>query len=89
MGYFRFGVRDLLWGMALLGLSLGWWLDHRQNAEAKDDAHRLAHYGTAPRMCGMTWAAYQDLLEKYGASQDHPIVILEEDESKLGIELQE
>src|SRR4051794_18270144 len=25
----RFTIRDLLWLMALIAISLGWWLDHR------------------------------------------------------------
>jgi DNA-binding transcriptional MerR regulator len=28
-----FTLRDLLWLMVVLGLSLGWWLDHRQLKE--------------------------------------------------------
>lgn len=27
MTYFRFGIRDLHWAMALIGMALGWWLD--------------------------------------------------------------
>jgi hypothetical protein len=27
MIYLRFGIRDLLWAMALIGMGLGWWLD--------------------------------------------------------------
>ena len=26
---FRFTIRDLLWLMVVVGMALGWWLDHR------------------------------------------------------------
>ena len=26
---FRFTIRDLLWLMVVVGLAVGWWLDHR------------------------------------------------------------
>ena len=28
---FRFGTRDLLWGMVVVGLSLAWWNESRSN----------------------------------------------------------
>jgi len=28
MTYLRFGIRDLLWAMVVMGLAIGWWLDH-------------------------------------------------------------
>jgi|GEM_PF-2991507 len=30
MTYLRFGVRDLLWAMVVVGLVIGWWVDRRQ-----------------------------------------------------------
>jgi len=30
----RFTIRDLLWLTALIALAIGWWLDHRQLADA-------------------------------------------------------
>lgn len=30
MGSLRYRIRDVLWGMALLGLALGWWIDHER-----------------------------------------------------------
>lgn len=32
MTYLRFGIRDLLWAMIVVGLASGWWLDHRNDA---------------------------------------------------------
>jgi hypothetical protein len=28
-GPMQFRIRDVLWGMTLLAIALGWWLDHR------------------------------------------------------------
>jgi hypothetical protein len=28
---FRFTIRDVLWLMVVIGLSVGWWRDHRQS----------------------------------------------------------
>ena len=33
MTYLRFGIRDLLWAMALLAMGLGWWLEYRYDRE--------------------------------------------------------
>jgi hypothetical protein len=33
MTYLRFGIRDLLWAMALLGMGIGWWVDRRDTGE--------------------------------------------------------
>ena len=30
MNGFRYGIRDALWATALLGVVLGWWLDHER-----------------------------------------------------------
>lgn len=35
MTYLRFGIRDLLWAMALIGTGLGWWLEHRSDREQR------------------------------------------------------
>jgi hypothetical protein len=32
--YLRFGVRDLLWVMVVVGLALGWWLGRREPRQA-------------------------------------------------------
>jgi|GEM_PF-1679712 len=42
--WLRFGIRDLLWAMALIGMGLGWWLDRSQLREK-------AYY--------LEWKAYQ------------------------------
>jgi hypothetical protein len=39
---FRFTIRDLLWLMVIAGLSLGWWLDHREMANRND--HLWSHF---------------------------------------------
>jgi len=36
--WFRFTIRDLLWLIALVGMGLGWRLDHRQIAKQRDKA---------------------------------------------------
>ena len=33
MTYFRFGIRDLLWGMVAVGLAVGWWSDRSHLAD--------------------------------------------------------
>jgi hypothetical protein len=30
MTCFRFGIRDLLWAMVVVGLAVGWWVEHRK-----------------------------------------------------------
>jgi len=30
---FRFTIRDVLWLTALVGVSVGWWADHRQQSD--------------------------------------------------------
>ena len=41
MTYLRFGVRDLLWAMVVLGLALGWWRTYRRVAVAEHNARTL------------------------------------------------
>lgn len=36
---FRFTIRDVLWLTVVVGLMVGWWLDHRR-AAARDSAWR-------------------------------------------------
>jgi hypothetical protein len=38
----RFSIRDLLWAAIVVGLALGWWLDHRAYAKATAEATRVA-----------------------------------------------
>ena len=38
----RFTIRDVLWLTMLVGLSLGWWIDHRYaKAQAKLDTYMI------------------------------------------------
>ena len=40
--WLSFGIRDLLWAMALLAMGLGWWVDRSRfegELRAKDSAH--------------------------------------------------
>jgi hypothetical protein len=30
MTHLRFGIRDLLWAMVVVGMGLGWWSEHRK-----------------------------------------------------------
>ena len=30
---FRFTIRDVLWAMVVVGVSVGWWAEHRQRRE--------------------------------------------------------
>jgi len=32
---FRFTIRDMLWLMVVVGLSVGWWGDHKEAKQAK------------------------------------------------------
>ena len=38
----KFSIRDLLWLMIVLGLALGWLLDHRRSREELLDVHLQA-----------------------------------------------
>jgi hypothetical protein len=38
----RFSIRDLLWAAIVVGLALGWWLDHRAYAKSEAEAKRIA-----------------------------------------------
>ncbi|HEX5103560.1 MAG TPA: hypothetical protein VFV87_07105 [Pirellulaceae bacterium] len=31
----KFSVRDMLWMMVVVGLTVGWWTDHRHQAQTK------------------------------------------------------
>jgi hypothetical protein len=35
--WLSFGIRDLLWAMVVLGMGVGWWLEHRSVQRAKDN----------------------------------------------------
>ena len=37
---FRFTIRDVLWLTVVVGLGVGWWIDHRR---AADQLHVAAH----------------------------------------------
>ena len=38
---FRFTIRDVLWLTVLVGLAVGWWVDHRSKSVAADAFHSL------------------------------------------------
>jgi hypothetical protein len=46
---FRFTIRDLLWLTALVAVSVGWWLDHR---ESKFHYLHDVGYWTVGFLCG-------------------------------------
>lgn len=87
---FRFTIRDVLLLTALVGTGTGWWLDHLVHAASAEDARLLAHYSAYGCNCGIEAGHFATLQEKYGANPRAAkrIVILEEDESKLGINLE-
>jgi len=37
---FRFTIRDVLWAMVVVGLSLGWWAEHRRAGEFREQLQR-------------------------------------------------
>jgi hypothetical protein len=40
-GFFmRFTIRDLIWLVVVVGLAVGWWLDHQQFTPGERDAMR-------------------------------------------------
>jgi hypothetical protein len=86
---FRFTIREVLLVTALVGTGIGWWLDHRVHAASAGDARLLAHYSVHGCNCGFEAGYFATLQEKYGANrrQGKRIMIVEEDESKLGINL--
>jgi hypothetical protein len=39
--WLSFGIRDLLWAMVVVGLAVGWWLDHRHlSAQCAESTER-------------------------------------------------
>jgi hypothetical protein len=38
----RFTIRDLLWLLALVAVSVAWWIDHREIVGQRNDAVRTA-----------------------------------------------
>jgi hypothetical protein len=87
---FRFTIREVLLLTALVGTGTGWWLDHRALASSGDDARLLAHYSAYGCHCGFEAGHFEMLQEKYGARriEGNRITIQEEDESRLGINLE-
>jgi len=49
---FRFTIRDLLWLMVVVGLSLGWWIDHSRNSAPSLWEYEYGKY-SAKAMAGM------------------------------------
>ncbi len=45
----KFSIRDLLWAMIVLGLALGWLLDHRQSRDELLDVHLQALMNFPPQ----------------------------------------
>ncbi len=83
---FRFTIREMLLATALVGTFIGWWIDHRANAEAAEDARMLAHFSANGPHCGNEAGWFMQLQEKYGARRIEwaEIMALPEDESALG-----
>lgn len=47
---FRITIRDVLWLMVVVGLSLGWWAEHRHAGELRQQLQRAWwHYGPGTR----------------------------------------
>ena len=40
--HLRYGIRDLLWAMVVVGLAVGWWQSHRQIQTWKGNAESVA-----------------------------------------------
>jgi hypothetical protein len=84
---FRFTIRELLILTMTAGLAVGWWLEHRAHVEVATDASRLASFSAHGVDCSIGHQVLVDLEEKYGAHRG--IKILDEDEAKLGIEIEQ
>jgi hypothetical protein len=65
----RFTVRELLLVTLSVGLGLGWWIDHRANAKAAEDARMLALFSVQKSFCGTEAIWYMELQDKYGAKE--------------------
>jgi hypothetical protein len=39
---FHFTIRDVLWLTVVVGLGVGWWIDHRSNASLRKAQRQLA-----------------------------------------------
>jgi hypothetical protein len=68
----RYSIRELMFFTLAVGLSLGWWLDHRSLSEAKSEAAedaRMLSWLTLPGriMCGNEAGCLMQIREKYGA----------------------
>jgi hypothetical protein len=67
---FRFSIRELGLLTLVVGLALGWWLEHRAsaaNAAAADDAKFLAQVATHGCNCQLV-DQFLDLQRKYGVA---------------------
>jgi hypothetical protein len=86
----RFTIREVLLVTTLVGTGIGWCLDHRVHAASAEDARLLAHYSVYGCNCGFEAGHFATLQEKYGANrgEGNHIVIVEEDETKLGVNLE-
>ena len=53
----RFTIRDVLWLMVVVGLGIGWWIDHTRTSKVHALTLRLlAEYGvTVETRDGMVW----------------------------------
>jgi hypothetical protein len=57
----RFSIRDVLWLMVVIGLSFGWWLDHRTIAARNDSL--WSYLLQRDRHLTDIWFAIQDPFE--------------------------
>ena len=78
--WLQFGLRSLILWMALLGLMLGWWLDHHDLARQSEDAKNVAKEELRKRLI---WEVrYKTLrvgLEQIGLGLEHHGPVISDD----------
>ena len=86
---FTFTIRELLILTLSVGLSLGWWLEHRAHADAAEDARMLAHFSANGPGCSNEASWCMQLQAKYGAHRIEMTHLTNEDEAALGLDIEQ
>src|SRR3954470_24780386 len=93
---FRFSIRELMLVTLVAAMGIAWAVDHwavaasRDSAKAalveiKEDAESLARFGDPHQgACGQVAMFWGDIARKYWPAPESKLVILPEDDAKLG-----
>jgi hypothetical protein len=62
----RFTIRDLLWLMVVVGMGVGWWLEHQQRQATIDEYHISIAPAAGCANPSEVAAMRQQFYERYG-----------------------